>query len=127
MPVFGDNGAQIVITDVAAVNTVNVIRTMAVQNALLITGFIVLTGTYAAGGFSDNLQGLPLGTTKSPDFLILQPTGGFILSWDRATQKIKVYRQSAATGALTEIANGAFPAGLIGVQVSFFAVTSKFA
>lgn len=126
MPYFGEGGAQVVVTDVAAVNTINILRTMAVQNAVMVTGFIVLTGNYAAGGFSDSMVGLPLGTTKGPDFVMFQPTGGFILSWDRATQKIKVYRQSAATGALTEIANAAFPAGLLSVQVSFFAVFSKF-
>lgn len=52
------------------------------------------TGGWAISGLGGPIQGV-LGALK-----------GYLAVWDQSAQKLMLYRQSAATGALTEVPNG---------------------
>jgi hypothetical protein len=72
-------------------------------------GTITPSSSYASGG--DTLDfGTSFGlignrgssTTAEPTAIFVQPSAGYVPEYDAANKKIKVYRQSAATSALTE-------------------------
>jgi hypothetical protein len=72
-------------------------------------GTITPSSSYASGG--DTLDfGTSFGlignrgssTTSEPTAVFVQPSAGYVAEYDATNKKIKVYRQSAATSALTE-------------------------
>jgi hypothetical protein len=64
------------------------------------------TGTYATGGMAFDPGGLGLDHPIAGYTVLPQPKAGYVFDYDGAAKKIKAYRQTAATGALAEVANG---------------------
>jgi hypothetical protein len=84
-------------------------KTASTTMGTMVRGTITPSSSYASGG--DTLDfGTSFGlignrgssTTAQPTDIFAFPSGGYIPEWDSAAGKLKVYRQSAATSALTE-------------------------
>lgn len=101
---------------------------------LHVTGTLVFSGSYAAGGelatwtnASDARQGfIGLMTQNLPDVMFIVGIAGYVYMFVRSTQKIKIMTGAAAQAALTELANGAYPGGVTGDVVEFYGVFKKF-
>lgn len=64
---------------------------------------VTMSNSYAAGGDACDLQAaLGLLARTNPTLVIAAPSAGYIPEWDSVNKKMLVYRQSAATSALTE-------------------------
>ena len=61
---------------------------------------ILMDSSYPTGGEPITGPG-----TRGYLSMTLAASGGYVPEWDRAAQKLKVYRQSAATAPLAEVAN----------------------
>lgn len=69
---------------------------------------VTMSSSYATGG--DTLDfgatfpaiGGAGATAKQPTFVMPMPSAGYVFEYDAANKKMKAYRQSAATSALTE-------------------------
>ena len=70
------------------------------------SGFRIELGTIAMdASYPTNGESLSPGGDRGWWKAFVAPSAGYVPSWDAAAQKLKVYRQSAATGALTEVPN----------------------
>jgi hypothetical protein len=68
------------------------------QSEAVVLGTILMDSSYATGGEAIDAPG-DLGYERWH----AGASGGYVPFWDKANQKIMVYRQSAATSALTEV------------------------
>lgn len=70
---------------------------------------ITLDGSYAAGGYA--LTNSSLGMLDTPDFISMDyihaaATNAFVPVYDRANNKIKVFKSGASGSTMTECASG---------------------
>jgi hypothetical protein len=64
---------------------------------------VTMSSSYASGGDACDFQNaLGLLNRANPVFVIVAPSAGYVAEWDSVNKKMLVYRQSAATSALTE-------------------------
>jgi hypothetical protein len=80
------------------------------ENSLGIKHTVVtytFSGSYATGGDSADFQaaGGVLGRATPLAVFVTPTSGGFVPAWDSVNKKMKLFQQSAATSALTEVAN----------------------
>jgi hypothetical protein len=73
-------------------------------------GTVTMSSSYDTGGSAADFgTGFGLigirgsSTTKEPTMVFLQPSAGYVPEWVASSKKVKVYRQSAASSALTEV------------------------
>jgi hypothetical protein len=85
------------------------VRTASSNTATFALGTVKCSNSYATNG--DTLDwGTSFGligargstVTAEPTAVFMQPSAGYVPEYDAANKKVKVYRQSAATSALTE-------------------------
>jgi hypothetical protein len=96
-----------------------------------LVGTIVASSTYATPG--DALDFAALAGTggfrtlggDQPVFVSIEGIAGFKYEYDVAAKKVKVRQSAAAGNAFTEIADGAYPAGVTGDTIRFRALFSK--
>lgn len=69
--------------------------------------------TYATGGFSLTPTSIGLSVILG---VIPLKTSGYMIQYDTANQKLMLFRQSAATSALTEVANAVDVSGASPLQ-----------
>ena len=81
------------------------------------TADVTLDASYPTGGYS--ITPANLGFTKVKAVIIQSHTGGYVYEYDVANQKLKAYRQTAATGALAEVPN---TTSLTGIVVHLFVI-----
>lgn len=74
-------------------------------NARLVTADVTLDSSYPTGGYAiaGSDLGLKGGTIDSAD--LNASSGGYVPTFDYTNSKIKLFRQTAATGALVEVPN----------------------
>lgn len=74
-------------------------------------GTVTMSSSYATNGDTGDWGTIGVignrddTTGKAPTFVGLFPSAGYIPVWDATNKKVIVYQQSAATGALTQVAN----------------------
>jgi hypothetical protein len=74
-------------------------------------GTVTMSSSYATGGDTGDWGTIGVignrddTTGKAPNFVFLAPSAGYVPVWDATNKKVIVYQQSAATGALTQVAN----------------------
>jgi hypothetical protein len=82
--------------------------------------------TYAAGGIVMSLFGALIKASRTPDMVIVQGQSGYVYVYvpgsDGSNGLLKVFQQSAATSALTEVPTAAVPAGVSGDTITFLAI-----
>lgn len=99
---------------------------------LHVVGTIALSGSYAAGGEVLNWGAVPqVKSTRDPIWAQFEGKAGFVYQYDKPNDKLMVSGQeptSATAGviALSELAAGAYPAGITGDSIQFYAVFEKF-
>lgn len=101
---------------------------------LHVTGTMALSGTYAAGGeaavFTNAIDARPgfigLMTTNLPDLVRIEGISGFVYKYAPGTGKVLVYTGAAAQSPLTQLANGAYPAGIGLDVIDFYAIFKKY-
>lgn len=74
---------------------------------------ITLDGAYAAGGYAITPQQVGLGANGVIVYVILPEISGYSLEWVAATQKLRVFQNSAGSAPNAEVANNA--AGINGL------------
>ncbi len=79
---------------------------------------------YATGGLTVNFNSSALcKASRTPVWVDINGEGGYIYQYDYGTDatngKLKIFQQSAATSALTEIPASAIPAGVSGDTIHF--------
>lgn len=72
------------------------------QNLALVD--VTLSSSYATNGDTFDFATIGL-IGVQPLFVDAAPNAGYVVFYDRANKKFKVFQQSAATGALTEVPN----------------------
>lgn len=86
----------------AATNTIR--EHSIIGNKRATFGTLTFSTSYATNGETFTVAGFGLSTLDMLD--LCEGTGaGRVPEWDRANNKIKLFQQSAATGALTEVVN----------------------
>lgn len=66
---------------------------------------IDMPASYTTGG--ESLTTAQLGFSKAPDWVEIDPKGGYVFEYDKTNQKVKAYRadyDAVADGALIEVA-----------------------
>lgn len=71
------------------------------QSKALVLGTVTGDSSYPSNGWALDAPG-DLGYSK---FIPAGGGGGYVGQWDKTNQKLKAFRQSAATSALTEVPN----------------------
>src|SRR5436853_5232818 len=67
---------------------------------------IAADSSYPTGGWPLTRQTLGFAATADPAFNAqVENSSGYVLEYDHTNQKVKAYRQTAATGALAEVPN----------------------
>jgi len=99
-------------------------------NSLIVVGTIAASGNYATGGDTLDLsQVAGLATSLAPDNVDIVSAGspgsgwiyGFVPGTNLSNNKMQVFGQSGSQGsatALTELAAGAYPAGVTGDKIN---------
>lgn len=92
-----------------------------------VLGTLTFSGNYATNGDAVTLTGLFPGQRSAAEIVGIQSTSGYVYTFDRVNSKILVF-QAPATGSnpLSQISASAYPAGVTGDTVSFYAVAKKF-
>lgn len=100
-------------------------------------GTITFSGNYAAGGDSFDIKAAKGAidhrfwkSNKDPLYVDIRGKGGFVYEYDAANKKVKVrgYTPTSASAGvipMDEIAAAAYPAGVTGDVVSFYAVGKR--
>lgn len=92
------------------------------------TGGLTPSGNYATGGDAVDFTVVPrYFDGRKPDFLIIVGKAGYIYAYDAANGKVMVFfadNNNAADGPLIEIPAAAYPAGVTGDVITFFAIWS---
>lgn len=65
---------------------------------------VTLSSSYATGGDTFDFATIGL-VGVQPLFVDCSPNAGYVAVYNRSTKKMLLFQQSAATGALTEVAN----------------------
>src|SRR5579872_5897776 len=78
---------------------------------------ITLDNSYPTGGYS--ITPSLLGFSQVRAVIVNSHTGGYVYEYDIVNQKLKAYRQTAATGALVEVPN---TTSLTGIIVHIFVI-----
>jgi hypothetical protein len=85
------------------------VRSASSNTATYMLGTVKCSNSYSSGGDTVDF-GTSFGlignrgssVTAEPTAIFVQPSAGYVPEYDAANKKMKVYRQSAATSALTE-------------------------
>lgn len=100
-----------------------------VGTVVLVQGTITFTGNYASGDEDLNLpeSGLVPGLSQDPLSVLFGYVGKYLVQYNRATDSIVCLGQdptdaTAGVIALSEIADAAYPAGLLDETVPFTAI-----
>jgi hypothetical protein len=93
---------------------------------LHVIGLLTPTGNYAAAGVTINFAQLVIAASRVPKLCLIQGTAGYELVYVNGTnaQDGKILAYSTAGTPLTDAA--AWPAGLTGVGVPFYAIFEQF-
>lgn len=109
-------------------NTLTVVSQHRVGKRLMVTGSIAFSGNYATGG--DAVDFLAAGVRSidsKPEFMTIAGKAGFYYEYDKANNKVIVRGQEPTSGtgsviALSQLPAAAFPAGVTGDTITFFAL-----
>jgi hypothetical protein len=91
-----------------------------------VVGQITFSGNYATGGDSVTLTGLYPGQRTAARIVAINNISGYTYRYDHANSRIRVY-QAPSTGSnpLSEISAAAYPSGVTGDTVIFYAIGRK--
>lgn len=97
---------------------------------LFVFGTIALSGSYSVGGETFNLNAVGAKTTKSPDFVDINSTSGFIFGYNAATGKMMVFAErtvgtNASLIELTAVAYSGLTPDMTAQVISFMALMPK--
>lgn len=89
-----------------------------------VIGTLTITGNYSASGddVSTTFNNIDIKSTKKPLHLTVEDLNGYVFRYDRANEKIWVYRHDptgGAAGPLDELAAAGYPATLTTDTVTF--------
>lgn len=92
-----------------------------------ILGNLTFSGNYVTDGDSVTLTGLFPGQRSAAEIVSLGGISGYLYRFDNVNKRILVF-QAPATGPnpLAQISAAAYPAGVTGDTVIFYAVAKKF-
>lgn len=98
-------------------------------------GTLTITGNYAAGGDALDIKGAKGGldhkfwrSNKDPLWVDARGKAGFVYAYDKATKKLMTFfgdNNNAADGPLVELPAAAYPAGVTGDVIDFYAVGKR--
>lgn len=101
-------------------------RPFRLGNVMGATGVLTPSGNYATGGDTVDFTVLPrYFDGRKPDFLMIVGKAGYIYAYDAANGKVMTFfgdNNNAVDGPLIEIPAAAYPAGVTGDVITFFAV-----
>jgi hypothetical protein len=95
-------------------------------------GTIVASGNYVSAGdaldikaAAGNAKGQRWMANSDPDLVIVTGKAGYMYEYDRVAKKLKVRQEGAAAAPAVELAAAAYPAGVTGDTIDFYAVGKK--
>lgn len=90
-----------------------------------VIGTLVFSSTYAQGGQAITWVDPAIKSQRSVLRVEVDGKNGYQYAYDRANLKILIYQQNGVLGPLVEISNGAYPAGVTGDIVDFYAIFNQ--
>lgn len=99
---------------------VNITNKIVAGSLLHVFGTITPSGSYVTGGEVPSWTALP--TRKNPFYVHIDGKAGYVYTYDYANSKVMVFQCAAAANPMGQIPAAAYPGGVTGDTISFYAV-----